>query len=308
MQETLDTGTVGGALAFTPDSRVLAMSSGSGMRFWDMPSRREIEPIGEAHQSYASNIIVPGKGLVVTSSDDGSIRVWDSATSRQRWKFTAEHWVRGLAFSPNGRLVAATSMDDILHVLDAHTGHEVYRLPGHGEDGMRRLLRFSRDSRTLASWGSDYYLRVWDMKTGKASLEHAIRPTGVDFREDKDARRGKFGEFDLVDAAFTPDSATLLVLIAQRYHLFDVLTGKETSMFPSEISHINALTISPDGKYVLTTSSGDGAVGKHSVIMTDLKSGATIQRLLLPGLYAEAVAFAPDGRTLQPRSIQIEVK
>ena len=29
------------------------------------------------------------------------------------------------------------------------------------------------------SFGSDMYLRVWDVRTGKAQLEYRLRPTGV---------------------------------------------------------------------------------------------------------------------------------
>ena len=81
--------------------------------------------------------------------------------------------------------MAALSMDDTLRVLDSRAGREIYHLPGHGEFGIRRLLGFSSDSRSLVSWGDDYYLRVWDMKTGKARLEHPIRPKGIDFPKDE---------------------------------------------------------------------------------------------------------------------------
>jgi WD40 repeat protein len=55
--------------------------------------------------------------------------------------------------------------------------------------------------------------------------------------------------------------------------------------------------VSPDGKYLLASASGDYRVGKHTVAFVELASGTTLQRHLLPGSSAGRVAFAADGRT-----------
>jgi WD40 repeat protein len=297
-RETLETGAVGGGLTFAPDGRIMALTAACTLRFWDMASRQEVTLTGEGHASGASSIIVSPKGFVVTTGDDGSVRLWDAATAKQRWKAKAENWVRALALSPDGSLVAASSLDDAVYVWDSAAGRLRYRLAGHGALGGRRALGFSADGRHLASWGDDFYLRLWDMKTGKALAEHAIRPKGINFPEDDDARRER-KEFELAftAAAFTPDARIFVIDIGGNFHLFDTTTGKETSLFPSEGRSRDALAVSPDGKRLVASSYGDYRVGTHAVAVIDLTSGVTLQRLVLPGSAAGAVAFAADGRS-----------
>jgi WD40 repeat protein len=297
-QGILDAGSEIGSLAFTPDSQTLVVTAGCAVRFWNVATWQEITATGEAHESYASNIAVSSKGILATASDDGSVRLWDAATTKQRWKFTAEHWVRGLALSPDGNLVAASSLDDAVHVLDSRGGREIYRLAGHGQLGGRRTLGFFPDSKRLASWGDDYYLRVWDMKTGKARLEHPIRPKGIDFPDEEDDRRGRGKmEFDFSAATLSPDAKTLVLDISGHFHLFDTSTGKEKVMFASEGRLRDSLAISTNGKYLLASSYGDSQVGKHPVNLIDLGSGSALQRLSVPGTGSGRSAFAVDGRT-----------
>src|SRR5262249_8613754 len=147
------------------------------------------------------NILVAPQGFLVTAGDDGSVRAWDAATTKQLWKFTANNWVRGAAVSPDGSLMAASSLDDAAYLLDGRSGRQIYRLVGHGRYGGQRSLAFLEDGRGLASWGDDFYLRVWDTKTGKARLEHAIRPKGIDFPEDEEDARDNRKRLGLDSAA-----------------------------------------------------------------------------------------------------------
>jgi WD40 repeat protein len=297
-RHTLDTGAVGGGLAFTPDSRTLAMTCGCGLRLWDVASRQEVTAIKDAHDGHVSNIVVSPKGFLITAGDDGSVRLWDAATSKQRWKATAEHWIRALALSPDGSRVAASSLDDAVYLWDGPSGRQIYRLAGHGRMGGRRALGFAADGRSLASWGDDHYLRLWDMKTGKARLEHRLRPKGVEIPDDDDPQNDfKRFKLDFAATAFTPDARTFVIDIAGHFHLFDTASGKETLMFPSEGRRGDGLAISADGKRLLASSYGDFRIGNHTVSLIDLSSGATLQRLVLPGSSAGGVAFSPDGRT-----------
>jgi WD40 repeat protein len=294
-QGTLDTGTFGGGLVVSADARTLAMTAGSGVRIWDLPSRQELTAQYEAHESAPSQIIVSPAGFLVTTGDDNTVRVWDADTSRQRRRFVVEGWVRAIGLSPDGSLVAASSFDDAVHVWDRLTGREIYRLAGHGRVGGQRVLGFLPDGRGLLSWGDDYDLRLWDMKTGKARFEHPIRPQGVKF-PDKDKRELEF-KFDIAGAALTPDAKTFVLAFGGNFHLFDASTGKETVMFVAEGRTGGSMAVSPNSKHVLASAYGDYQIGKHQVALLDLATGTTMQRLLLPGSGAGAVAFAPDGRT-----------
>src|SRR5439155_24835501 len=117
--------------------------------------------------------------------DDDTVRVWDAATSKQRRMHRLNSWVRGIALSADGKFLATSAFDDTVRLFAIDDGLEIYRLPGHGTVGGLRTLEFSRDRKSLLSFGDDFYLRRWDVKTGRALREHAIRPSDLPLAVEK---------------------------------------------------------------------------------------------------------------------------
>jgi len=78
-------------------------------------------------------------------------------TSRFRHPFN----VRGLAFSPDGKVIASGSQKFTIRLWDAETGRELKMLTGHtaGVTG----LAFSPDGKTLASASLDKTIRMWKL-------------------------------------------------------------------------------------------------------------------------------------------------
>ena len=63
-------------------------------------------------------------------------------------------WVKGLAFSPDGRTLAASSyLDHEILLWDLAAGRERARLRGHGSPVIS--LAFAPDGRSLASGGHE---------------------------------------------------------------------------------------------------------------------------------------------------------
>jgi WD40 repeat protein len=282
-------------LAFSPDSRLLAVADGNAIRLWDHSSRHELTSNLEAHRGTPSQIIVSATGLVATAGEENTVRLWDTATTKQLRLFVSEEWVRAISLSPNGKLLAASSLDDSVRVWDMGSGREIYRLAGHGRLGGRRTIGFLPDSDSLLSWGDDFYLRMWAMKNGKARFEHAIRPHGMVF-SDEDQGRDRDKYLYSVQA-ITPDGKTFVLQIAGQVHLFETKTGKEIFKFANN-PRFGSMAISPDSRLILLSNWSSYRTDKHPILLVDLYSGKTLLELTLPGYIGGPVAFSPDGRTI----------
>src|SRR5205807_1742263 len=70
-----------------------------------------------------------------------------------------------VAFSPNGRLLAAAGDDRVIHFCDAKTGSERASLANHG--GRVASLAFFPHGERLASAGADGSIRIWDVASAK---------------------------------------------------------------------------------------------------------------------------------------------
>ncbi|HEY1001218.1 MAG TPA: CHAT domain-containing protein [Streptosporangiaceae bacterium] len=73
-------------------------------------------------------------------------------------------WVYGVAFSPDGRLLATASFDGTARVWDLATGEQRRTLTGH--INWVYGVAFSPDGRLLATASADMTARVWDLATG----------------------------------------------------------------------------------------------------------------------------------------------
>ena len=65
-QGVVDTMTHARRLAFSPDSRLLAMGAGAAVRLWDLATRQEVTAKLEAHERYPSQILVSSTGFVAS--------------------------------------------------------------------------------------------------------------------------------------------------------------------------------------------------------------------------------------------------
>jgi hypothetical protein len=105
------------------------------------------------------------------------------ATGRlARWFDGADKPVVTMAFSPDGRWLAASGMDRVIRLWDARTGHLKASVEGHR--GNVPGLAFAPDGKRFASAGDDGTLVVWDVEAVQRRLvARASAPATRPFEE-----------------------------------------------------------------------------------------------------------------------------
>jgi WD40 repeat protein len=101
--------------------------------------------------------------IVGTTSDDGTVRVWDARNGRQLAVLDAGVPLSSVAFSPNGRLLAAGSPDGYIRIWDWKQQELLSAMKLHAD--FVNSVAFSPDSRFILSASDDHTAKLYHCTT-----------------------------------------------------------------------------------------------------------------------------------------------
>jgi RNA polymerase sigma factor (sigma-70 family) len=298
-------------VSWSPDGVRLAAATDYRAWVWDVKTGRPLGPSDPGHEGSITAFAFAPDGRLFTASDDHTVRSWDPATGKPGLELVHDGWVRDVAVSPDGALVAGSALRNDLRIWDAKTGAERFRLLGNGPMGGRRTVRFTPDSRRLVAWGDDLYLRVWDVRNGKLLAEHRTLPEGITEEQLADERTARIELMGFAPADVSGDGSTFAFCRYKVVQVFDVETGKERMKFEANSNGVERLALSPDGRRLAITGRGkqvttrlpDGGTRyslepAHAVAVWDLAAKKAVWEAAVPGSGSRAIAFSPDGTRL----------
>jgi WD40 repeat protein len=273
-----------------------------------------ISPDGRLAASGAGGLCLGPSNWV--HAPDYAVRLWDMASGRELRRFEGHgSSVTGLAFSPDGSLLAsAGSHDQTVRIWGVATGKELHCLRGH--NGRANRLAFLPDGRYVVSGGHDRLLRVWDVNTGKQVRKFeghegpvqgiAVSPDGrliASGGEDRTARvwevkTGKeLRQFpghtqNVHSVAFSPDGSRLLSTDSDsnNLRLWDVENSKELRRFVGHTGSVGFVVFTPDGRWALSSS------GDEMIRLWDVETGKELHRFTGHTSHTTELAVSPDGR------------
>ena len=105
--------------------------------------------------------------LVVTASDDGTAKLWSSASGECLWSLEGHggRYVRIAAFSLDGELVVTASLDWTAKLWSSASGECLRSLEGHHESV--RSAAFSSDGELVVTASDDGTARLWRSASGE---------------------------------------------------------------------------------------------------------------------------------------------
>jgi WD40 repeat protein/DNA-binding SARP family transcriptional activator/class 3 adenylate cyclase len=276
---------------FMPDGRRLVTSrmQDRAVTIWDLQAGRELRTIGPASDDFGfqsfdvspdgSSIALGGWTKFSALGGPSAVRVWDTSTGQELFRFGHDLDVNQISFSPDGEYLVTASWDGTAKIVD-RSGRVIRVLRDRG-DALSRAW-FSPDGRLVATAAFD---------------ESEARVTIWDWERDEVVRR--FSDADGV--AFDP-SGPRIAMVGPKglVEIWDVESGSRVAELqgPSGgvTSEWGSTAFSPDGSRVAVPHN-DGTVR-----LFEADTGA--QQLVLPrlGCTVSKVAFSPDGTKLASTS------
>jgi WD40 repeat protein len=232
--------------AISRDGRTLADPR---LGLWDLETARILEiqeEISGSELLISSAVAFSPVEAIVAMARTGNTRLQDAVTGKVLRSLGTSplHSVNGMAFWPDGKLLATAGEDQNVTLWEVATGR---RLTGNlvGHTGGIQTLAFSPDGKALVSGSSDGTLILWEV----SDLTRPWRRLTLE---------GNAGAVWAV--AYAADGAT----VASGHEdgtvkLWDPATGRERCTLVGHAGRVRTLSFSPDAS-VLATGDAEGTI------------------------------------------------
>jgi WD40 repeat protein/DNA-binding SARP family transcriptional activator len=290
------------AVAFGPGVIATGMSDGTTI-VWKLSTdgAKPILTLAGHEAAVLGADFSPDGTRLVTSSDDGTVKVWDITPRGGGTEWLTLPGAGGLAYSPDGSRLAIGSEDGAVHVYDAATGRRSVVL--HGHKGRVNDLAFDPSGSMLASAGfADGTARIWDAESGTelatVDLSRFQKPSTPPAHR---CGLHPLGLKQVFDVVFSPDGNMLTTggwFGPSSTLMWDPATGELRRIMAqgqdSKAQWGRSVDVSPDGRLV-------AGEGRDVVFVWSVEDGRLVARIRQQQV--NALAFSPDGRRLVTGSL-----
>lgn len=283
-------------IAVSADGKTLA-AAGSNIYLWDLASRRVVATLTDPRFQNAGNLAFSPDGKTLAIENFANLYLWSTVSRHVIATLTSPSGLSSLAFSPNGKMLAAADADNKLYLWNVAKLHLIATLPtlprkvgynGQINTGQITGIAFSPDSETLAV---SFFGGVENQPGGELWNIASRRIVS------------KFPSDNTGDGViFSPDGNTVVIEDSGGYFLWGVAQKKVrfTLSDPGPNARTwhpagDAATYSPNGE---TLATADGSPN-NSVFLWDVATSRIISTLTDPNSQGiGATVYIQNGKTL----------
>ncbi len=274
-------------VSFSPDGQRVVAATFNGLQVWTYTPGsaepiifEESQAILTIPESMGSGIFSPDGRIMAAAQANGSIvKLWDASTGQELFTLVGHtDWVQGLAFRPDGKRLASTSLDGTVRIWSLGPGQETVAIMATPAGYGNRVV-YSPNGQEFATNGGDGTATIWNVETG----EPRLTLTGHDL--------------EVLNMAFSPDGTRFATSsLDATAIIWDTASGKNLLTLSGHEAGVRDITFSPDGNLIatggfdLTARVWDAATGKQMLKIIGHEG-------IVPG-----VAFSPDGTQLATAS------
>ena len=311
------------SVKFSPDGQYLAIAvTNRTASLHRIQGRRERRWLA-GHAFGAFGVAFhPTRPLLASGADDHDAVLWDVETARPVRRWTHESGLDGVAFSPDGSILACGGVDALgdvkrseIRLWNTDTGSSIRALPGHAAGVL--ALAFDGTGRRLATGDKGGVLILWDAATGRPLRREVVGPSpirSIAFLDEgrrlvTSATDGPIVVYDLGGSGpprrvVVPGGARRFVVdrtrndlivagsgnVLTRFSLGDFAPGQRLSKGHDGV--IESLAIAPGGRLLAT--GGDD----RRIILRDATTFEPLATLPIWTGRVRDLAFDPSGRWL----------
>jgi WD40 repeat protein len=268
-------------MTLSPDGSIMALAGKNNtVRLWKLAGLKpELYRVFDGYPGPVQLMAFsPDSKKLATGSTDQKVRLWN-IPAKEVVAYVPEEGraVSGLAFAPNGEMLASSSYRIQLWDVTKKPTRRYESLPAEGHDGLSGL-KF-RDKGMMVSSSMNGAVLVWDLSKGP------LRPLNV-----PDLDKGTA----VWSLAFSPDGTRLCTCTSTRTYIWE-WTGKAWAQRFARRGRASSAVFSPDGKTLVTSYSTDAGGDTGRVAVEDPSDAAEDKRWIFPE-HVRGLGAAADGR------------